>query len=379
MRLLLTTDTVGGVWTYALELARGLAPHGVDVLLATMGAPLSPAQRAEAAALSNVELAESTYKLEWMDDPWDDVRRAGDWLLELEQSYRPDLVHLNGYAHGSLPWSAPVMVVAHSCVLSWWQAVKREPAPSTWDRYRQAVADGLHDADLVVAPSRAMLDAVGHHYGPLRRARAIYNARDPGPYRRATRTCRKERIVLAAGRLWDEAKNIAALDAIAARLRWPVYVAGDERHPNGAEAHLGRVRPLGKLPPEQLAQWLGRASIYALPARYEPFGLSALEAAFAGCALVLGDIPSLREVWGDAAVYIPPDDREALAVAINDLIADPRYRADMAARAGERAERYTPERMASEYVNAYRELLDPSSSSSERCEVPQPALARSAT
>ncbi len=32
-----------------------------------------------------------------------------------------------------------------------------------------------------------------------------------------------------------------------------------------------------------------------LPARYEPFGLSVLEAALSGCALVLGDIPSLRE------------------------------------------------------------------------------------
>src|SRR3954447_23043730 len=80
MRLLLTTDTVGGVWTYAVELARGLAPHGVEVLLATMGAPLTDAQRADVAPLPHVRVAESRFKLEWMDDPWDDVAAAGRWL-----------------------------------------------------------------------------------------------------------------------------------------------------------------------------------------------------------------------------------------------------------------------------------------------------------
>jgi hypothetical protein len=61
---------------------------------------------------------------------------------------------------------------------------------------------------------------------------------------------------------------------------------------------MRRVRCLGPLEASELAGWMHRAAIYALPARYEPFGLSALEAAQAGCALVLGDLSSLREVWG---------------------------------------------------------------------------------
>ena len=111
----------------------------------------------------------------------------------------------------------------------------------------------------------------------------------------------KEPFILAVGRLWDEAKNVAALERVAPRLGWPVSVAGEEAHPGGGQVRPGHVRRLGRLAPEALAPWFARASIYALPARYEPFGLSALEAALAGCALVLGDIPSLREVWGDAA------------------------------------------------------------------------------
>ena len=46
-KILMTADAIGGVWTYALELVRALAPHGVEIALATMGGPVSPAQRKE--------------------------------------------------------------------------------------------------------------------------------------------------------------------------------------------------------------------------------------------------------------------------------------------------------------------------------------------
>jgi glycosyltransferase involved in cell wall biosynthesis len=105
-----------------------------------------------------------------------------------------------------------------------------------------------------------------------------------------------------------------------------------------------------------MARWLGWASIYCLPARYEPFGLSALEAALAGCALVLGDIPSLREVWGDAAVFVPPNEPPALRQALQQLIHDPARRTQLATAARARAARYGPQRMADAYLSAYRHL-----------------------
>jgi glycosyltransferase involved in cell wall biosynthesis len=102
-----------------------------------------------------------------------------------------------------------------------------------------------------------------------------------------------------------------------------------------------------------MASWLRRAGIYALPARYEPFGLSALEAALCGCALVLGDIASLREVWGDAALYVPPEDRDALCDTLARVIRSSTLREDLAARARLRARRFTPERMALGYLDLY--------------------------
>jgi glycosyltransferase involved in cell wall biosynthesis len=93
-----------------------------------------------------------------------------------------------------------------------------------------------------------------------------------------------------------------------------------------------------------------------MPARYEPFGLSVLEAALAGCALVLGDIPSLREVWTDAAFFVPPNAHEPLKKAIEALIADDNLRACQAAKARTRALKFAPRRMGDAYFAAYTQL-----------------------
>jgi glycogen(starch) synthase len=103
----------------------------------------------------------------------------------------------------------------------------------------------------------------------------------------------------------------------------------------------------------RVRRWFAHASIYALPARYEPFGLSVLEAAQAGCALVLGDIDSLRENWDGAAAFVPPDDRDALTRTLRRLIADEPARCMLGAEARERAKRFTPHAMADAYCRVY--------------------------
>ena len=127
----------------------------------------------------------------------------------------------------------------------------------------------------------------------------IPNGREPARFKPRT----KENFIFAAGRLWDEAKNMRALAAVASDLA----VAGLCRR-RGNSIRMEPLRDIrtckcsGGLPAWRWRSWFARAPIYALPAHYEPFGLSALEAGLAGCALVLGDIPSLREIWGEAAL-----------------------------------------------------------------------------
>jgi len=350
--ILMTADPSGGVWSYALELARGLSVYGVEIALATMGQPLSPDQRREVADEGNVTLYESVYRLEWMDDPWADVEQSGEWLLSLEAELRPDLVHLNGYVHASLPWQSPCLVVAHSCMLSWWQAVRREEPPAHYLQYRRRVAKGLAAADLVAAPSAAMLDSLQRLYVPLPNGRVIHNARS----RTRFRPRKKEDFILSVGRVWDDAKNITALARIAYDLPWPVYVAGEVAHPGGGAVTLAGVNRLGFLTADELAPWYSAASVYVLPARYEPFGLTVLEAALSGCALVLGDIPSLRELWEGAAIFVDPESGADLQDELCALCADPALLVSLAEKALARSCSFTATKMVAGYLALYHQL-----------------------
>lgn len=353
MKILMTADTIGGVWTYALDLIGTLDPESHRVTLATMGQPLSNSQWRQVAQHPHLTVFESTFKLEWMDDPWRDVEVAGRWLMELAARVEPDIVHLNGYVHATLPWSAPVIVVGHSCVRSWWRAVKGTEAPPRYDRYTDRVRSGLRAADMVVAPTEAMLAALVAEYGELARSCVVRNGRAAALFNPAAE---KEPFIFSVGRLWDEAKNVRALDRAAAHVPWPVGLAGCEAHPSGSRLALQHAKALGVLAPAAVARYLGRASIYALPARYEPFGLSVLEAALSGCALVLGDIPSLRENWEGSALFVPPDGDEALVNALNLLLRDPQLRERLCTAACQRAKSFTLNRMGLAYEELYSTL-----------------------
>jgi glycosyltransferase involved in cell wall biosynthesis len=347
----MTTDCVGGVWSYAMTLCGGLAAAGVEVTLAATGGLLRPDQAAQAAALPNVDLRHRPLRCEWMQPPLADVPAAAAWLESLAAEVRPDVIHLNDYAHGGQCFGGrPRVVVAHSDVVTWHRAVVNREPGVLWQDYVMAVSAGLSAANVVVAPTRAVLTAMTD-VGLLNataRQEVIYNAVAEGPAPAAQR----EPFILTAGRVWDEAKNVRTLAAAAAGLPWPVKVAGDATAPDGGRVVFENVELLGPVPHQELRHLMSVAGIYALPARYEPFGLSAVEAALGGCPLVLGDIPTLREVWGDAVTFVRPDDVEGLRAALEKLITteatNPRTR--------DRATTFSIERQVRQYVALYQSL-----------------------
>src|SRR3982751_4820446 len=89
-RILMTADAVGGVWRYALDLAAALRARGTSTVLAVLGPEPSSAMRREAEGCCEA-VTHHPGRLEWMDDPWEDVRQAGDWLQDLVRQWQPDL------------------------------------------------------------------------------------------------------------------------------------------------------------------------------------------------------------------------------------------------------------------------------------------------
>lgn len=355
MKILMTTDTVGGVWVYSLELCKVLEKYGVQVHLAALGAWPSPAQQVEVEKMPNVLLYKSDYKLEWMKDPWEDVEQSRKWINAIYHTVQPDIIHLNNYAHVEEDWTAPVVTVFHSCVQTWWQAVKGKAAPNDWDLYTQTVKESLEASDIVISPTKAILQKARESHNFSSPAKVIHNGRSLKP----SEGVKKEKIILCMGRMWDEAKNLGLLSNIAQRMPWPIYVAGDAVNPNtGKECQVENVNFLGKLNPEEVQHWMERASIFVSPTRYEPFGLAILEAAENGCALVLSQLETLQELWHDAAVFFDPENEAEAEKTLLTLLQNESYLEELSEKAKTRAEEYSAEKMGEAYHMLYSEILE---------------------
>jgi len=361
MHVLVTADTVGGVWIYARELVTGLARRGVRVTLVSFGEIPSPSQCAWMEGLRGIDFRPTAFRLEWMQEADQDVEQSTQFLLSVIRECKPDVLHLSQFCYGALPVDIPRIVVAHSDVVSWWVAVHgEEPRETKWMRwYRDTVTRGLSGATAVVAPSRWMLDTIGAHYGEPRIGIVVYNGRNPGLF---NPHCEKDDLLVSVGRLWDSAKQVSLL--LECDQKVPVAIAGPDRHPDearGARPAFPARRHMqfrGEHTEAQLSSLYSRASMYAATSRYEPFGLSPLEAAFSRCAIIANDIPSLHEIWGEAACYFRYNDAADLARTIERLQRDREQRLTYANLAYNRArQRYTAERMVDDYFGLYESLV----------------------
>lgn len=171
--------------------------------------------------------------------------------------------------------------------------------------------------------------------------------------------------VLFVGRR-DPYKNLPALVRAFARVlrevpaaRLVVVGPPDARYPE-AEAAAREVR-LG-----DAVEWRGyvdgpglvrayrEAAVFALPSRYEGFGLPVLEAMACGTPVVCGNGSSLPEVAGDAASLVPPDDEGEIAGAVVRVLTDPAHAAALRERGLHRAAQFSWERTARLTLDAYR-------------------------
>ncbi|WP_429225487.1 glycosyltransferase family 4 protein [Inquilinus ginsengisoli] len=355
-RLLMTADAVGGVWPYALDLAAALARrHGIETTLAVLGPLPDDDQRWSAGLVPGLRLVETALPLDWLAGQSEEVETAGRRIAALAADAGAEIVQLNSPALAAeAAFPVPTVAVHHSCVATWWAGVRTGPLPDDFAWRAELVRRGLHAADAVVAPSRAFArDTRAVHRLPTLPA-AVWNGRaaPPGPEAAAE----PAEFVFSAGRLWDEGKNVQALDNAAARLGVRLLLAGPLTGPNGARAILRHGLCLGTLSGDAMRDCLVHRPVFASTALFEPFGLAVLEAAQAGCALVLSDIPTFRELWADAAVFVPPRDETAIAAALDRVLRDRGLRDHLGESARRRAARYTIAAMADRMAGLYRDL-----------------------
>lgn len=368
--VLITADAVGGVWSHVRELALGLRRRRWRVTVALLG-PMPDSGAMGWAADSGVEILRGPSGLEWMPGAAAEVREGQRWLEAQLRALHPDLLHANQFSAAVVPGRVPVLLGVHSDLVSWWRAVHQCQPPKTafGQTYEASVRAAMAAAAVVVAPTRATLEDLRTSYGDgawRSRSRAIPNGVDAAGWGPPS-SGRRLGYAAAAGRIWDAGKQMRLL--CQPGLALPIHLAGAWREP-GAEAD--RTPPygmdMGRLP--EGVQWEGElsragmrsllagAEVFIVPSRYEPFGLGALEAALSGCALLLHEIPSLREVWGGAAAYFRGAEANALARALGRFATRPRWRRQMARAARRRAlEHYGADLMAERYAAAYRQAI----------------------
>lgn len=352
MRLLITTDTVGGVWRFAQELTRGLLEAKCAVAMVSFGREPSEVQRAECRLLSKqwrgqFRFVKTDVPLEWMQENSRSFNDGAPTLERLAREFGAELLHANQFCFGAVKLGIPIVMTAHSDVLSWARVCRPGGLKnSSWlQQYRALVQQGLDGADALTAPTKWMLRALGEEFSLPLEQQVIPNGRfihvQGGRERRLQ--------ALTVGRLWDEAKDVALLEQV--RSPMPLIMAGEVECDGSRLSALSGVSLRGTLGEEGILRLAKESAVYVCTSCYEPFGLAPLEAALCGCAVAARRIDSLCEVWEDAAMYFT--NAEELSRLLTQLYENKAMLRKMQRRATERAEKYSRERMTRKYLTLF--------------------------
>ncbi len=259
---------------------------------------------------------------------------------------------------GPLRLMAPMVLVIHDLSYyahpEWfpWPGGLRRRTLTRWSargatRVLTVSAFSAQEIERYLDVPRTKLEVVYHGLPPAGR---FGEAGRPAPPR--------EPLVLFAGSIFNR-RHVPDLVRAFARVasRQPdarLVVAGENRtmpreDPAGLARELGigdRVDVRSYVADAELGALYARAGVFAFLSEYEGFGLTPLEALAHGVPVVVGDTAVAREVYGEAALYVPPGDLDAAAAAIERLLVDAAARAAALARAAELLPRYSWERAA---------------------------------
>jgi alpha-1,3-rhamnosyl/mannosyltransferase len=228
------------------------------------------------------------------------------------------------------------------------EAAKNVIVPSHYTRERLVARFGLDPWLVDVAPY-----GVGAAFAPgAADPAALRGLGVEGPYVLAVGTLQPRKNLSAA---------LAAFERAAEGSPHTLVVAGARGWRDDAVAEMlqkPRIRLLGAVQDEQLVELYRGADCLVFPSLYEGFGFPVLEAMACGTPVVCANRTSLPEVAGDAAVLVDPDDTDAFAAALAEVLSSEARRAELAAAGIARAHEFTWRRCADLTVAVYRRAAE---------------------
>ena len=117
---------------------------------------------------------------------------------------------------------------------------------------------------------------------------------------------------------------------------------------------------LGNVSEIELLDLYKNASLFVLPSFYEGFGIPPLEAAACGCPLVVSNVSSLPEIYGDAAYYVDPYDVENIAEGMYKVLTDNVLRTKIVKKGFERVKMFSWEISAKKHIKVFEEIINQS-------------------
>ncbi|MFO0765090.1 MAG: glycosyltransferase family 4 protein [Patescibacteria group bacterium] len=367
---------IGGIGQVALREVTGLRAHGVDARL--VAPELPPGHHAEKALAdydrSFVHRLPSA--LRWGNasllEGWWELAKSAD-VIHLHYPYYGFTEQLL-FANVALP---PIVITYHMDAMAkkttkgWVFALHRfflqnrilrmakKILVSSFDYARNASVSSFFRRD----PDRFIelpfgIDTARFSPGLDERERLMIGEQDP--------------TILFVGGL-DEAhafKGLSVLFEAFAKLDHAAHLVivgdGDKRAEFEEEARekgiVTRVHFMGRVSAEELVPLYRSADVFAFPStsQAEAFGLVALEAQACGLPVVASDLPGVRTVVrnDETGLLVPPNNADALADALADLLAHPQKRAMFAAAARVHAEKYGYEAHTAALMNLYREICE---------------------
>jgi len=348
-------EPLTGVGWYVYELLAAWAGRG-DVVFRLYGLALV---RAPGIPEATVELPRGPALDHVVYAVPDDLMLGQRWLVPVVRFFEPWLVSLDGNDVVFAPnyilpppfrlTRAPVVATVHDL------SVRRVPwavRPDTQAALVERLDRALFDARLVLADSaavgRELVELAGVepstvrvvHLGPGQAT----GAGGETAAEAALPAGAPRRFGLFVGTL-EPRKNVPGLLAAwrLLRLRLPaapplVLVGGYGWRAEGirreveAAAAEGWLHHFGYVAHGELLALYRRSAVVVLPSFYEGFGFPAVEAMRSAAPLVLADLPVLREIGADAALYAPPDRPDEIADRLAAVLGDPALAADLAAR-----------------------------------------------